>query len=105
MSDLSDAYAAVWDGQLGCFDASTVTIDGVAYACDEGERNHKQTRVSEGIFDEPACMLSIKQSLFTDSIPPSISKVVTFRGKSYKIDRISSPPDNTVFNFYLEPKK
>ncbi len=103
MSDLSDAYAAVWDGQLGCYDASTISIGGTAYACDEGEQQFKNTRTMEGLLDEPACVVTCKQSLF--AAMPSLQAVAVFRGKNYKIDRITSPPDQTTWTFYLEPKK
>lgn len=104
MSELSNAFETIWDGQLGCYDADTFTINGAGpYACDAGELQKFNELVMGGMIDEPTAVVAVKRSLLASD--PVLQQTVVYRSKNFKVNRIRSSPDNTVLILELEPKK
>jgi hypothetical protein len=103
MSDLSDAYEEMWDGQLACFDSETVTISAVVYACSRDDAISTNENEIGGLIPEPSVRLFVKKSLFAS--PPSLYATCTFLGRSYKLGRLIQPADNTVYILELVPKE
>lgn len=105
MSDLTDAYQQIWDGQLSCYDPEAITIAEVSYACEGGLLNQSNEAELGGLVEMPTTRVSIKRSLFADGAVPEEKTAATYRGLGFKIHRISSSPDNTVLHLDLEPLK
>lgn len=94
MSALTDAYTAIWDGQLGCYDAHTVTINSVVYACDGGELSLTDKLDDGGIMQLPDAQVAIKRSLI--GTMPKRGDAATYRSKSMRVDSVATTPDDTV---------
>lgn len=101
MSDLSNIYETIWDGQLSCYDTETIIIGESEYPCDSGELTFGENLVPGGEWSTNTIQISCKRSLF-DPLPGLQSRVL-FRSVIYRIDRLRDEPDQGIVIFELVP--
>lgn len=104
MSELSDAYEAIWDGVLGCYDSESFTWSGTSYACASAELTDALLHEMPGTIDDSKVTLGVKRSLFNGTEPVA-DDTITYQGVDRVIDTVARSFDNTVLFITLKQFK
>lgn len=102
MSELSDAFEAIWDGVLACYDSELLTWSGAQYACISGELIDGLLHEITGTIDDTTVTVGVKRSLFA-GLEPEPGQSATFQGKARTIGTIHRSGDNTILFINLLP--